>query len=133
MHSLTTHAHTHTHTYMCTHAFTLTLCTQEWNDELASIAQTYAAQCRFEHNDQRNSQSPSYTFVGENIFVTSSQSADYTGAVRDWYNEVADYDYSTNGCSRVCGHYTQVSHGREEACRNCVCGGDGSATNAYEL
>ena len=25
-----------------------------------------------------------------------------------WVSEAADYDYATNTCSAVCGHYTQI-------------------------
>ena len=56
------------------------------------------------------SQQGTFTSVGENIFASSALSADYTGAVQSWYNEVVDYDYEANSCSpgAVCGHYTQV-------------------------
>ena len=85
---------------------------QEWNDELAGIAQTYADQCMFIHNDDRSSQSTTYTSVGENLFVTSSQQVNYTQFVEAWYGEVMDYDYTSNTCQNgsVCGHYTQVGH-----------------------
>ena len=29
-------------------------------------------------------------------------------STKDWYDEVSDYTYSSNSCSKVCGHYTQV-------------------------
>ncbi|XP_040551752.1 glioma pathogenesis-related protein 1 isoform X1 [Gallus gallus] len=29
-------------------------------------------------------------------------------AITSWYKEVRDYTYTTNSCSRICGHYTQV-------------------------
>ncbi|KAK7505754.1 hypothetical protein BaRGS_00003025 [Batillaria attramentaria] len=59
-----------------------------WDDNLASMAQSYAEQCNFKHNPNR-SFDPSYV-------------------VQLWYDEVKYYDYSTMGCSHVCGHYTQV-------------------------
>ncbi len=30
--------------------------------------------------------------------------------VQNWYDEIKDYDYDTGKCSKMCGHYTQVSH-----------------------
>ena len=29
-------------------------------------------------------------------------------AVSSWASEAADYDYASNTCAGVCGHYTQV-------------------------
>ena len=83
-------------------------CLQSWNDDLAQVAQNYADNCVFEHNSNRASQQSTFTSVGENLFAGSGQ-ANYTSAVLSWYNEVQDYTYSSNSCSGVCGHYTQVS------------------------
>ena len=63
----------------------------------------------FEHNSNRVSQQSTFTSVGENLFASSGQ-ANYASAVLNWYNEVQDYTYSSNFCSGVCGHYTQVSY-----------------------
>ncbi len=74
-----------------------------WDETLAGVAQDYADTlasrgCELEHSD-----SP----YGENIYWTSgSSSAD--GVVQGWASEQSDYDYATNTCSRVCGHYTQI-------------------------
>ena len=46
--------------------------------------------------------------VGENLAV-SSGSEDYITFIQAWYDENADYDFSMNTCTAVCGHYTQVS------------------------
>ena len=83
-------------------------CLQLWNNDLAQVAQNYADNCVFEHNSNRVSQQSTFTSVGENLFASSGQ-ANYTSAVLSWYNEVEDYTYSSNTCSAVCGHYTQVS------------------------
>lgn len=83
---------------------------QVWNNELAMVAQNYAEQCVFEHNDNRGSQQSTFRSVGENLAATTAPSANYTDLVRNWYDETQDYDYSSNSCAqgRVCGHYTQV-------------------------
>ena len=82
---------------------------QVWNDELAAIGQTYAEMCIFQHNDDRSTQSSTYTYVGENLALTTATPGNYTSLVNNWYDEVQDYDYGANNCSAVCGHYTQVN------------------------
>ena len=83
---------------------------QVWNDELARVAQEYANRCVFEHNPDRTDQvmNQPFTSVGENLYATSRDPADVVAGVQDWYDEVADYDFNSNTCSNVCGHYTQV-------------------------
>jgi hypothetical protein len=46
--------------------------------------------------------------VGENIYG-SGGNADAQQAVDLWAAEAANYDYATNACSSVCGHYTQIA------------------------
>ena len=74
------------------------------------VAQNYAEECVFAHNAARVSQQSTFTSVGENLAATTS-STNYTRLVMNWYNEVQDYDFSSNTCAqgRVCGHYTQVN------------------------
>lgn len=81
---------------------------QVWNDELASLAQNYAGQCIFDHNQLRSNQQSSFSYVGENLAISSSPRANYTRQIQGWNDEVVFYDYSANQCSDVCGHYTQV-------------------------
>ncbi|HEY4238844.1 MAG TPA: CAP domain-containing protein [Kofleriaceae bacterium] len=83
-----------------------------WDPDLAASAAAYAAMCidtdgdgLMDHNPNRSDGFPDY--VGENIYA-SSGTASPTDAVSDWVSEQADYDYDTNTCSGVCGHYTQV-------------------------
>ena len=70
----------------------------------------------FQHNGQRTTQQGTFSYVGENLAVHTG-SVNYTREVERWNDEVADYDYATNGCTRnrVCGHYTQVR------CHFCFC------------
>ena len=72
------------------------------------LAQSHADKCIFAHNPQRADQAPSFVTVGENLFVTQSQDVNYTAFVQAWHNEVKKYDYVSNTCSTVCGHYKQV-------------------------
>lgn len=70
-----------------------------WDPELAEIARQYAQNCRWEH-----SQAPG---LGENLYA-STFPADLDEAVESWASEDAYYDYGSNTCTNVCGHYTQV-------------------------
>lgn len=83
-----------------------------WDEGLAVTARAWVRFCRFKHNiylrDVRRMH-PTFTSVGENIWV----GAPYTqftvkSAVKLWVDEVHDYDYNQNQCTKVCGHYTQV-------------------------
>jgi uncharacterized protein YkwD len=84
-----------------------------WSESLAATAQAWAEQCvdtqapagLIDHNPDRSDGHPYY--VGENIYGTTG-SADAEEAVGLWAAEEADYDYDTNTCNGVCGHYTQV-------------------------
>ena len=48
--------------------------------------------------------------MGQNLGMAwnSAGTDDVVGHVRRWAAEVKDYDFDSNGCSGVCGHYTQV-------------------------
>ena len=81
---------------------------QEWNDELAQVAQAYSERCRFAHNPSRGSQAPSFSSVGENLAISSGLGGNHKGLFVLWDNERSDYNFTTNQCSGVCGHYTQV-------------------------
>ena len=83
---------------------------QEWNEELAEIAQAYSEMCIYGHNPDRHDQSTTFEFVGENLALTTAGAVDYVSLVQAWYDEVNDYTYSTMECApgKACGHYTQV-------------------------
>ncbi|XP_041456682.1 cubilin-like [Lytechinus variegatus] len=78
----------------------------EWDDSLAEMAQGWSDQCTFGHGNPPNI-SP-YSWVGQNIWAGSGTGWDHYGMIEDWYNEVSDYNYQTNSCTGICGHYTQV-------------------------
>ena len=87
---------------------------QIYSEELEGIAQEIADRCVFGHSDreERNSKSPSFTQVGENIYVGAGLPVNYTDIIaRQWgFNEAANYNYELNSCTpgQMCGHYTQV-------------------------
>jgi len=75
-----------------------------WSDKLASVAQDWAEHLlttgRFEH-----SHNPKY---GENLYEITGAFASPAQVIHAFASEVKDYDYRTNNCHGVCGHYTQL-------------------------
>jgi uncharacterized protein YkwD len=75
-----------------------------WSDRLAGIAQTWAdrlqASGQFAHSPNND--------LGENLFEIAGAPATPSRVVNDWAGESRDYDYGSNTCRAVCGHYTQI-------------------------
>ena len=46
--------------------------------------------------------------MGQNLAYTAGSAKDLDQMVNLWVAEEADYNYASNTCSKVCGHYTQV-------------------------
>uniref|UniRef100_V9KU21 Glioma pathogenesis-related protein 1-like protein n=1 Tax=Callorhinchus milii TaxID=7868 RepID=V9KU21_CALMI len=82
-----------------------------WDRILSEVAHEWSKKCIFDHNtDLKVPQKlhPVFKTLGENIYVTTGSNLNVTSATKSWYNEVADYNYGSNQCSRICGHYTQL-------------------------
>ena len=45
---------------------------QVWNNALQNTAQNWAENCVFGYNSNRNTETPDFTSVGENVWATSS-------------------------------------------------------------
>ena len=75
-----------------------------WSERLEDQAQGWAnrllASNRFAHR-------PDSKF-GQNLFEISGAPASPAFVVQSWDSEFRDYDYSSNTCRKVCGHYTQI-------------------------
>ena len=75
-----------------------------WSDRLAERAQDWAdtllARRQFAHRQK----SP----YGENLFEITGGSSTSAQVVKAWADEVRDYDYKSNKCRGMCGHYTQI-------------------------
>ena len=75
-----------------------------WSGRLASVAQDWAniliARRQFFHRPNGN--------YGENLFEITGATISSTEVVREWASESRSYDYSSNQCRGVCGHYTQI-------------------------
>ena len=80
-----------------------------WSDAAAANAQAWADGCAYGHNPNLGT-----VGFGENIYAAAYTGSPPPGwnppvdAVASWASEAIDYDYSTNSCSLVCGHYTQL-------------------------
>ncbi|XP_054845002.1 glioma pathogenesis-related protein 1-like [Eublepharis macularius] len=82
-----------------------------WDYALAKTANAWAKMCQFEHNAELKiprKVHPNFTAVGENIWTGSLGHFNVTSALVSWYNEIRYYNYATQKCSHVCGHYTQM-------------------------
>jgi uncharacterized protein YkwD len=75
-----------------------------WSDRLAAHSQNWAdhllARRQFMHR-------PKSTY-GENLFEIVGATAPPARVVNAWAAESRNYDYASNTCSGVCGHYTQL-------------------------
>jgi pathogenesis-related protein 1 len=84
-----------------------------WDPALAQTAAAWIAMCRdteapaglIDHNPGRSTGHAFY--VGENVFGAGG-SATAQQAVTSWAGEKSNYNYDTNTCNGVCGHYTQI-------------------------
>lgn len=82
------------------------------------MAQFWAANCEYELNENRNSQSTGYDYVGESLAAMSSYTVNYTVLVRGWFQLGRYYNYYSGYCTdadgnqdeegEVCAPYTQV-------------------------
>jgi pathogenesis-related protein 1 len=78
-----------------------------WSDRLAARSQEWAdtllAHRQFVHR-------PNST-CGENLFEITGATASAAHVVNAWAAESRDYNYNSNRCRGVCGHYTQIVWG----------------------
>ncbi|XP_061187587.1 peptidase inhibitor 15-like [Saccostrea echinata] len=99
----------------------------KWSNELAQVAQNYANKCIWGHNSARTTETKALTsqfsYVGENLYVTSRSYVNPSSAVESWDSEKSDYTYSNLACAGVCGHYTQVAWASSEyvGCATSTC------------
>jgi len=103
----------------------------QWDDNLATVASTYAAQCNYQHNANRSDQyatllgvPPGSVYVGENIYASSVDPSEFSyvwegddygiaGANDSWSAESTNWTwvstYSSACDGDVCGHFTQMA------------------------
>jgi len=92
-----------------------------WSDRLAARSQDWAdtllVRKQFVHR-------PNSTY-GENLFEISGATASAAQVVNAWAAESRDYDYNSNRCRGVCGHYTQIVWGATKEVGCAVAQGSG--------
>lgn len=75
-----------------------------WSDELASAAQQWANHLIESGKFYHQPHNPH----GENIYENMGAAATPEQVLNAWASEARYYDYTTNSCSKACGHYTQL-------------------------
>ena len=75
-----------------------------WSDKVAAVAQQWAETLlernQFVHRPK--------SIFGENLFKIDGARSSPTQVVSAWASEARNYDYASNRCTGVCGHYTQI-------------------------
>ncbi|XP_068022928.1 glioma pathogenesis-related protein 1-like isoform X2 [Melanerpes formicivorus] len=82
-----------------------------WDAALARTARAWAKRCVFEHNtylSQERQGHPNFSSIGENLWAGTYQVFNVSSAIKSWYDEVGSYNFATQKCTKVCGHYLQV-------------------------
>jgi uncharacterized protein YkwD len=76
----------------------------KWSDRLEAVAQDWANTLlsRREFSHRPNSK------LGENLFAITGARSSTAEVIRAWADESRNYDYRSNRCRDVCGHYTQI-------------------------
>ena len=73
------------------------------------MAKTWASRCEWKHDQPKLDVDPPFRTIGQNLYMISGvRSINLTAGIQAWYDEKSDYNYESQACSKVCGHYTQV-------------------------
>ena len=75
-----------------------------WSESLAAFAQEWADYLAT-HEQFLHRPNSRY---GENLFKITGARTTPAKVVSNWADEAKNYDYSSNTCRSVCGHYTQI-------------------------
>ncbi len=96
----------------------LTVSAKKWADQLAQSG------CKMKHSTGAHGENIYWAGAAQRTDGTSSmQNITEQNVVDAWGNEVQDYEYASNSCHGVCGHYTQVvwKNTSEVGCGMAVC------------
>jgi pathogenesis-related protein 1 len=75
-----------------------------WSDNLAKAAQDWANTLLKERTFRHPATSP----WGQNLFEIYRDEYNPGQIVTEWASEAVNYNYKTNQCKGMCGHYTQI-------------------------
>lgn len=78
-----------------------------WNDQIAFVAQTWAENCVFAHDDNWNRLVPGRYNLGQNL-AKSTVKSPWANMIRAWHNEVNIFTYAGDNSGKTIGHYTQM-------------------------
>ncbi|KAK2523713.1 GLIPR1-like protein 2 [Columba livia] len=81
-----------------------------WDAALARTARAWGKKCTVQHNtylDKKHQCHPNFTSVGENLWLGNRRIFHVANAIKLFYDEIKYYNFSTQKCSKVCGHYFQ--------------------------
>jgi len=81
-----------------------------WNTELASLAQTWASNCIWQHGMLKDCNGNS---IGQNMYITCGSTPpplNVTDVCSSWQSERTNWNFSSQNCApnEVCGHWTQL-------------------------
>ncbi|XP_067930719.1 cysteine-rich venom protein-like [Watersipora subatra] len=77
-----------------------------WDSELASLAQKWADNCEFDHDNKRRNIPGRFT-VGQNLALGHH---DWSEALHSWWNEIAEFTYNRQDMElEKVGHFTQMA------------------------
>jgi uncharacterized protein YkwD len=75
-----------------------------WSESLGAFAREWADYLAAHRQFFHRRDSP----YGENLFEITGARAALAEVVNDWAAESKNYEYRSNTCRGVCGHYTQI-------------------------
>ena len=86
---------------------------QVWNEELALLAEGFAAKCVADGQTDRSPRSPAFESIGRNFYVLSDldleNKVNFSTIIGVWFGESSNYNYNESICfGPLCDNYTQV-------------------------
>ncbi|CAI9730330.1 uncharacterized protein LOC115217114 isoform X4 [Octopus vulgaris] len=76
-----------------------------WDNDLEYVAQKWAENCKFDHDDGYRRIIPGKFDVGQNLALGH---LNWSHAVSGWYGEIKDFSYNKKNVFHKVGHYTQM-------------------------
>ena len=80
-----------------------------WDEELAQTAQAYSRKCIYEHSN--GIKTSKFSKTSENLYISGPEMSSEVflkNGIEHWENEKNDYNFTSNTCTDVCGHYIQL-------------------------
>lgn len=107
-----------------------------FNPKLANLAQQWAQRCSGNHGQpQFSANDVGWKDLGQSYAIHSSKTWQPNDGVQAWFDEKKDYDFNSNSCRGVCGHYTALVWGEttDIGCGIAFCPNVAGIANAHYL